>query len=133
MTGVELTRAQQVQAYLRRLNKCLDEALDLTRQLADAVDRSDQTSIQLVLTMRDDPLREAAELRDNLRRLLDEEPAEESERLKKVLDGAPAKTEEERILAYQAASNRRLLEQLGQLDEGLSRKIAREKSFYNKK
>ena len=40
---------------LKRIYTALNEALDLTRQLADAVDRDDQISAQMLISMRQEP------------------------------------------------------------------------------
>ena len=38
---------------LKRIYTVLNECLDLTRQLADAVDRRDEVAIQLLVSMRE--------------------------------------------------------------------------------
>ena len=40
---------------LKRIYAALNEALDLTRQLADAVDRDDQVSVRMLISMRQEP------------------------------------------------------------------------------
>lgn len=57
----------------------------------------------------------------------------DAQRLVALLNGAAAETEKERALADQVNANARLLKQVVELDKALSRKLAREKSIYEKK
>ena len=56
--------------------------------------------------------------------------AEDGKRLAELLNGEPAREEAEQALAAQVQMNRRLLQQVLELDKTLSLKVAREKSFY---
>ncbi|MCI8539625.1 MAG: hypothetical protein HFF18_13390 [Oscillospiraceae bacterium] len=116
---------------LKRMGNLLNEALDLTQQIAQASDRNDQVAIQMLYGMRQDPIDklEAADqaLRDQLYDLTD---VEEYGRLAAILNGTAEPEARERPLAEQAASNRRRLKQVLDLDRILNQKLAREKSIY---
>ena len=108
MTGAQLLDAQVQE---KRRYALLSELFDLTRQLAEAVDRSDEVTIQMLLSMREEPL---AQMRQ----------------VEELLSGAPARRQEENALSEQVGANRRLLGQLVELDKRINKKVTREKSVY---
>lgn len=115
---------------LKRVYTALNEALDLTRQMADAADRNDEVAAQLLVSMRQEPtdkLARAYQALDQQRQALSEADAA---RLTALLQGAEAETAEETALAGQVGLNRRVLKQLVDLDRVVNRKLAREKSVY---
>lgn len=115
---------------LKRVYTALNEALDLTRQMADAADRNDEVAAQLLVSMRQEPtdkLARAHQALDQQRQALSESDAA---RLTALLQGAEAETAEETALAGQVGLNRRVLKQLVDLDRVVNRKLAREKSVY---
>lgn len=115
---------------LKRAYTALNEALDLTRQLAEAVDRDDQLTVQMLVSMRQEPtdkLFRANQALDQQRRDLSEADAG---RLSALLKGAAAETEEEEPLVSQVGLNQRTLKQLVDLDRVVNRKLTREKSIY---
>ena len=115
---------------LKRVYTALNEALDLTRQMADAADRNDEVAAQLLVSMRQGPtdkLARAYQALDQQRQALSEADAA---RLAALLQGEAAKAEEEAPLANQVGLNRRVLKQLVDLDQVVNRKLAREKSVY---
>ena len=115
---------------LKRVYTALNEALDLTRQMADAADRNDEVAAQLLVSMRQEPtdkLARAYQALDQQRQALSEADAA---RLAALLQGEAAKAEEEAPLANQVGLNRRVLKQLVELDQVVNRKLAREKSIY---
>lgn len=116
-------------ALEKRMYVLLSEAMDLSRQLAQAIDRDDQVAIQMMLSMRREPLEGLRNARRGLEELRDSLPPEERERLAQLFNGAEA-AGAEAPLAEQVTQNGRLLEQLVALDERLNRKICREKSAY---
>ena len=108
----------------------MNEALDLTRQLAEAVDRDDQITVQMLVSMRQEPtdkLFRANQALDQQRRDL---PGADADRLAALLKGAAAETEDEEPLAAQVGLNQRILKQLVDLDRVVNRKLTREKSIY---
>lgn len=116
---------------MKRIGNLLNEALDLTQQIAEASDRNDQVAIQMLVGMRQEPIDklEAADqaLRDQLYDLPD---AAAAARLAELLNGTAEPEPEERLLTEQVAANRRRLKQVLDLDRVLNRKLTREKSIY---
>ena len=51
---------------LKRVYTALNEALDLTKQLAEAVDRDDQVTLRMLVAMRQEPIERIARARDAL-------------------------------------------------------------------
>ena len=117
---------------MKRTGNLLNEVLDLTQQLGEAIDRNDEVSMQMLIAMREDPMNklQAADqaVRDQLSLLTD---PEEYAQLSRLLNGEPAESGEEQALAQQVASNRRRLQQVIELDRRLNQRLAREKSIYN--
>lgn len=116
---------------VKRLGNLLHEILDLSSQLAEAVDREDEVSVRMLLAMRQEPIEKlkAADtaLREQKKRL----PEEDGQRLGELLNGGPGSTPGERRLAELVASNRRLMKRVEGLDQAINRKLAREKSVYS--
>ena len=127
MTGAQLLDAQVQE---KRRYALLSELFDLTRQLAEAVDRSDEVTIQMLLSMREEPLAQMRQVEENLIRQRAALAEEDGRRLEELLSGAPARRQEENALSEQVGANRRLLGQLVELDKRINKKVAREKSVY---
>ncbi len=116
----------------RHLYVKLAEFEDITLELAQAVDRRDEVSVQMLLNMREDPANQLQEINSGLRARLMELPEEEAIRARELLEGAPqAAPEEERICA-QISQNMRLLRRCQDLDRRISTRIDGKRSFYNK-
>ena len=127
MTGAQLLDAQVQE---KRRYALLSELFDLTRQLAEAVDRSDEVTIQMLLSMRQEPLAQMRQVEENLIRQRAALAEEDGRRLEELLSGAPARRQEENALSEQVGANRRLLGQLVELDKRINKKVTREKSVY---
>lgn len=127
MTGAQLLDAQVQE---KRRYALLSELFDLTKQLAEAVDRSDEVTIQMLLSMREGPLAQMRQVEENLTRQRSSLSEEDGRRLKELLSGAPAQRQEENALSGQVGTNRRLLGQLVELDKRVNKKVTREKSVY---
>lgn len=127
MTGAQLLDAQVQE---KRRYALLSELFDLTRQLAEAVDRSDEVTIQMLLSMREGPLAQMRQVEENLTRQRAALAEEDGRRLEELLSGAPARRQEENALSEQVGANRRLLGQLVELDKRVNKKVTREKSVY---
>lgn len=112
----------------------LNEIMGITRELAEAVDREDQVSVGMVLSSRQTPLLEL----QGLNAMVDLKRCDLSGGDKAAFDrlvtegGAPKSPAEEKV-ARQVALNRRILEQLAELDQRVSEKLCREKSVYRKR
>ena len=113
----------------KRLYGLLDEVLDLSRQMAEALDRGDEVVVQMLLDMRAEPIRKLTLTDQALRSQKANLPEEEGERLAALLNGTvQPEGAEETALFNQAVSNRRLHQQVMELEQILKRKIARGKS-----
>ena len=121
----ELARRKREQLGL------LDEVSDLTKQLADAIDRKDQVSVQMVLAMRDGPIRAMRALEDGIEDFLPTLPEEDARRCDALLHGAAAETPEEEPLAALTARFQSRLKTVAELDEKLSVRMGGKKSFYH--
>ena len=53
---MEAPALMDAHVQLKRIYTALNEALDLTRQLADAVDRDDHIAAQMLVSMRQEPI-----------------------------------------------------------------------------
>ena len=115
---------------LKKSYNALNEALDLTRQLADAVDRDDQVTIRMLISMRQEPTDKLAQAQQALEQQREALPEGDRERLSALLKGAAAEAAEEGPLSNQVGLNQRVLKQLVDLDRVVNRKLAREKSIY---
>ncbi len=115
---------------LKRIYTALSEALDMTRQLADAVDRDDRIAVQMLVSMRQEPTDKLSGAHQALEQQRQSLPAADAARLAAILKGGEAETEEEAPLAGQVGANQRILKQLVDLDRVVNRKLAREKSIY---
>ena len=114
----------------KRIYSLLAEVLDLSRQLTEALDRNDQVTVRMLVSMRREPINKLCLARAVLEEQKMELPAEDGKRLAELLNGESAREEAEQALAAQVQMNRRLLQQVLELDKTLSLKVAREKSFY---
>ena len=120
---------------MKRTGNLLNELWDLTQQLGESIDRNDQVSIQMLISMREDPLGklQAADqaLRDQLEALPDREDARQ---LAAMLNGgSPADPAQrpQQMLCEQVASNKRRLKQIRELDRVLNQRLARGSSAYH--
>ena len=127
MTGAQLLDAQVQE---KRRYALLSELFDLTKQLAEAVDRNDEVTIQMLLSMREGPLAQMRQVEENLTRQRASLSEEDGRRLAELLSGAQAQRQEENALSGQVGTNRRLLGQLVELDKRVNQKVTREKSVY---
>lgn len=116
------------QVQMKRIYTQLTEVMDLSRQIAEAADRNDQVSVQLLVAMREEPVQKLGQARRSLEIQRDSLPEEQGRRLAALLDGAPAESPEETALADQTAMSRRLLRQVVELDTVLNRRITGGKS-----
>lgn len=127
MTASQLLDAQVQE---KRRYALLSELFDLTKQLAEAVDRDDEIATRMLLSMREEPLEKMRQVEENLTRQRSSLSEEDGRRLAELLSGAQAQRQEENALSGQVGTNRRLLGQLVELDKRVNKKVTREKSVY---
>lgn len=119
---------------VKRLGNLFHEVEDLTDQLAEAIDRQDEVSIELVANMRYEPIQRLTVADRALREQLAElGESEDGERIRAILNGesSRAQGEAEQLLAALAAQNIRLHKRLMEKDQRINRRIARNKSIYH--
>ena len=127
MTASQLLDAQVQE---KRRYALLSELFDLTKQLAEAVDRDDEIATRMLLSMREEPLEKMRQVEENLTRQRASLSEEDGRRLSELLSGAQARQAEETALSDQVGTNRRLLSQLVELDKRVNKKVTGEKSIY---
>ena len=108
----------------------LNETLDLTRQLGEALDRGDQESVRMVVAMRQEPILKLEELQQAGALKRETLSPEDQERLAALAAGGDPQGAEEASFSNQAGSARRLLERVLELDQRLNRRLAGGDSFY---
>lgn len=128
---MEASTLMDAHVQAKRIYNLLNEVMDVSRQMAEAVDRNDQVAIQMLVSMREEPVRKLRQARQALVEQRDSLEPEKAQRLSQLLNGAEAETEAEQPLAAQVGTNRRLLSQVLELDQILNRKLTREESIYN--
>ena len=120
---------------MKRMGNLLNEVEDLTRQLAQSIDRNDQVSTSMLIGMRAEPLAKLQDadraIREQLEALGDEDAARA---LSSMLNGGPPADSSVRtqvMLCEQVAANKRRLKQIMDIDRVLNQRMAREKSAYH--
>lgn len=130
LTDQELSRAMDVE---RAMYRALSELEELTRELAQAVDRGDKVSVQMSLAMRRDSLEQVVRHQAALRRQYIALPASDARLLRTLVeDPAPPAVSGAEDLVRQAARNRALLARIIAADRTINEKIAGRSSFYSK-
>lgn len=115
----------------KRMGNLLNEILDLSQQMAQAVDRSDEVTVGMLISMRSEPLEKLKVVHQALHTQLEAAAgSEEGERLAALLNGGKADGEAEEALAKQVAANARQWEKIAALERVLNKKIARDKSIF---
>ena len=114
----------------RSMYTALTELLELTNELSEAIQRQDQVSVQLFLSMRQEPLDRLRVCDTRLRRLCSLLPPAEGAELRQVLNGQGGGTAATQGLERTVRQNRQLLEQITRIDERLNRRMGGKKSFY---
>lgn len=127
-----MTEAALLDAHVqvKRMYSALAETMDVTQQLAEAMDRNDQVAVQMLVTMREEPVGKLRKIRQALEQQRASLEEKDGLRLTRLLSGEDPETPEEEGLAKQVAVNLRLWQQLRDLDKVLNRKLTREKTFY---
>lgn len=121
-------------ALERRIFRKLNETMEITRELAEAVDREDPVSIKMLLSSRQTPLLELQELNAAMElKRCDLSGLDEAAFDRLITGGGEPETPAEKEVAEQMALNRRILNQLAELDRRVNEKLCREKSVYQKR
>ena len=75
---MEASTLMDAHVQVKRIYNLLNEIMDVSRQMAEAMDRDDQVAIQMLVSMREDPVRKLRVVRQALeeqRDALDPVPA----------------------------------------------------------
>ena len=108
----------------------LMEVSDLTKQLQEAVDRNDEVSVNMLLSMREGPVQKLYEMEQRLQEYCLQLPEASAIRSRELLEGAEPEAQEEEPLYEKNASYRRLLASVLENDKRLSLRLGGPKSFY---
>ncbi len=127
---MESRELQNLCDWKRRQAKCLLEIGQLTDQLADALGRRDQVSVDMLLAMRQEPIGKAQELDEGIKSYLLTLSEEDAIRCSELLGGGEGETPEEKTLAKVSAQNRRTLERIREVDRRISLQVGGRRSFY---
>ena len=114
----------------RAMYRALSEVQDITRELLDAVDRQDQVSVRLFLSMRQEQINQLRDQKELLKKQRGGRPKEEGDLLRQTLSGKKPAGVEGEGLSLQVERNRARLERTLQADKALSRRLAGRESFY---
>ena len=121
-----------LQVLERKKYNLLNDVMDLSQQLATAMDRNDQVSVRMLVAMRQDPLTQLEEVKHNLSRRLLEFSPDDQDLAHRLLQGEAGSSPREQAVADQSNVNRRLLERIIELDRRLNHRLTRGKSYYKK-
>ena len=117
----------------RKKYNCLLEVEDITRQLAEALDRNDQVAAQMLVALRQDPLLQLEEVDRGEKQRRAALSEEDRDRVQAVLREKEARYDGESVFLEQADKTRKLLERVVELDRRISLRLAGDHSFYSKK
>ena len=114
----------------RKKYNYLVEVQDVTRQLAESLDRNDQVAARMLVAMRQDPIRQLAEVDSSGKTRAAALDGEGRAMVAALRRGEEPRDDGQRIYAEQVGKTRRLLEQVVEMDRRLSLRMAGEHSFY---
>lgn len=117
----------------RKKYNLLSEVMDLSRQLGEALDRNDDVSVRLLVSMRQEPILKLEEVKRSIDSKRESMPPAEWERVADLNSGSPPQDADETAYCSQLDNVRRILERVLELDQRLNRRMAGENSFYARK
>lgn len=118
----------------RQMYLTLTEVEDLTQELAQAIERQDQVSVRLFLSMRQEQINRLMEQKALLRRQCSQLPENDAALLQGLLSGAPpSPCPEAEELLQQVQRNKVLLERILRADRRSSQRLCGGDSFYAKR
>lgn len=107
-----------------------NEILSATEQVAESLERNDRVAVGMLVSMREDPIRQAQEIQDQITDYVLHLPEEDAIRANALLTGEEEGSGMESALYSQSAQNRRLLERIVSLDKFISLRVGGSRSFY---
>lgn len=114
----------------RAMYRALSEVQDITRELLDAVDRQDQVSVRLFLSMRQEQINQLRDQKELLKKQCGGLPKEEGDLLRQILSGKKPAGVEGEALSLQVERNRALLERTLPGGQGSEQAAGGERVFY---
>ncbi len=118
------------QIQLKKMYSLLAEVMDLTGQMAQAADRGDEVSLQMLIDMREEPIHKLQAVRAVLKEQRKGLPPEEGQHLADLLNGAPSQLPEESAFVNQVLQVHQMWEKVIAFDRRLSCKMNGEDSIY---
>ena len=116
--------------------RVLNEVLQVTREIADALSRDDRVAAQMLLGMRQEEIEHLSESEENIYILLEcvglQERSEILGLLKGEREASPEASFEEKRIGEIGCNIRRNLEKILEVDRIISVKLAGKDSFYQK-
>lgn len=112
---------------MKRTGNLLNEMEDLTKQIAESIDRNDRVSTEMLVAMREEPLGKLHEADRILREQLADMPDREgAAQLAAMLNGAAPSQEGDlpKMLCEQVNQNKRRLEQVVAMNQRINQKVA---------
>ena len=112
---------------MKRTGNLLNEMEDLTKQIAESIDRNDRVSMEMLVAMREEPLGKLHEADRILREQLADMPDREgAAQLAAMLNGAAPSQEGDlpKMLCEQVNQNKRRLEQVVAMNQRINQKVA---------
>lgn len=118
-------------AVERKQYTALTEVMELTEELSQALQRQDQVSVQMFLSMRQESINRLREYRSLLERQCAVLSPEEGKTLRQLLSGEGGDTSQAgKSLERLVGQNRNLLEKILHADIWISKQLGGKKSFY---
>lgn len=114
----------------RKKYNLLSEVMDLSQQMGEALDRSDDVSVRMLVAMRQEPILRLEEVKLAMETGVEGLTPEGRARVAALREGEPPLDENEAAFQNQAGTARRMLERVLELDQRLNRRLAGEDSFY---
>ncbi len=124
----------EILVLTKRIGNLFNDVIDISNQMAEAIDRGDEVSMKMIVAMRGEPIEKLMIADRALREQLNTLDAEDSARIRAILNGEAVQVEDgmEKLLLEQAGINIRTYNKLVALDQVINRKVAQDKSIYNR-
>lgn len=124
---------EQVLILMQKEHHCLHEIQEYTREISDAMDLNDPSSIQMVLKLRGQVMTEVNKIRKQ-RELLLGAAGESRNRFQMFLSGQSLEnmTEQEKRICSLAGSENEMMKKIVELDRKVSSRMAGVNSFYSR-
>lgn len=113
---------------LRKRYTALTETYDLTAQMGEALDRNDQTSFSMLLSMRQEPVLRLQELDGNIRRITESDAPDIEARWQALIAGDAPRDADEQMVVNQMQQNKRVIDRLVPIDSRINRALTERKS-----